>query len=147
MLGGNKVPMPTREAQRAYQREWIAERRAEWIRENGPCTLCGSDEDLEVDHENPADKKIPVRSLWGMSPTNPCRIAELAKCRVLCKVCHLKKSSTEKARGVKNGQAKLTVAQAAQIRESTESWGKIGHLFPVCKTQFYLVRRGEDFAV
>ena len=80
-----------------------------------------------------------------MSETNPRRIAELAKCRVLCHECHLKKSLTERAKGEKNGQAKLTPDQVRQIRDSSESWGKIGHMFPVSKTQFYRVRRGVKY--
>ena len=139
------MPMATREAQREYQNSWVQARRAKWLSENGPCVLCGSDLDLQVDHIDPATKEIHVATLWGMSEKNPKRVAELAKCRVLCAECHLVKSKTEKLKGCAVPCAKLTPEQVHQIRGSTESWYRIGHLFPVSKCQFYKVRRGETY--
>lgn len=89
------MPMATSEEQREYQRRWIAKRRQEWIDANGPCAWCGSEENLEVDHADRTTKKIPVRALWSMSPANPRRIAELAKCQVLCHPCHVDKTWSE----------------------------------------------------
>lgn len=106
------MPYKSRDDLRAYQLQWVKARRAAWIAENGPCAVCKGDEDLEVDHTDPALKEIPVARVWGMSECNPRRIAELAKCRVLCAACHLRKSNTEKARGADNGAFKRAQAQS-----------------------------------
>lgn len=78
--------MPYRDAavNRAYQREWLRKRRRQWIKDNGPCEICNSFVDLEVDHINP-ELKIDHR-VWSWSKQR--REAELAKCRVLCEKCH-----------------------------------------------------------
>ena len=83
------------EAKLAYQREWIRKRREAWIQENGPCAKCGSSEDLQCDHVDPKEKELEPAALWGMSPKNPKRVVELAKCQVLCYSCHREKSNDE----------------------------------------------------
>jgi 5-methylcytosine-specific restriction endonuclease McrA len=60
-------------------------RRELWVIENGPCQLCGSWENLEVDHRNREDKFS--HRIW--SYTEEKRAEELAKCRVLCRSCHI----------------------------------------------------------
>lgn len=80
------------EYQRQYQRQWVAKRRQDWIDEHGPCAKCGSNDRLEVDHVDFSQKSMNVSAVWGMSPKNPKRIAELAKCQVLCHPCHLEKT-------------------------------------------------------
>lgn len=82
------MPYADPEQQRIYQREWIAERRAAWIAANGPCAACGSDDRLEVDHIDPAQKV--THRVWSWAPER--LAAELAKCQVLCRECHRKKS-------------------------------------------------------
>ena len=90
---------------KAYQNRWLAERRMTWIKENGPCKHCGTWDNLEVDHINPAKKKYPAAKLW--SRRKSFRDRELAKCQVLCKSCHLKKSILEsKVRNKKNNKKK-----------------------------------------
>jgi hypothetical protein len=49
------MPMATREEQRAYQREWYARRRAEYLT-GMICVDCHSPDDLELDHRDPATK-------------------------------------------------------------------------------------------
>jgi 5-methylcytosine-specific restriction endonuclease McrA len=85
----------TGDAKRAYQRAWMARRRDGWIRENGPCAWCGSEEQLEVDHIDPGTKLIQPRDIW--SRRADVRAGELAKCQVLCRQCHIEKSAAEKA--------------------------------------------------
>jgi 5-methylcytosine-specific restriction endonuclease McrA len=80
---------------RAYQKAWKARRRQQWIDENGPCVDCGSWERPEVDHKVRKGKAYHPSDLWGMSLTNPRRIAELAKCVVRCHWCHLAKTAQE----------------------------------------------------
>jgi len=104
------MPMRTREEQRAYQLAWIKKRRQDWIDANGPCQLCDSTEDLEVDHINPATKRMHVSSIWSLALTNPKRIAELAKCQVLCRVCHLDKTGFD-----------ITEMQTKPIKHGTEN--------------------------
>ena len=50
--------MNRKEYIRNYQRKWMAKRRAEWLKNNGPCVQCNSWENLEVDHINPKTKII-----------------------------------------------------------------------------------------
>jgi 5-methylcytosine-specific restriction endonuclease McrA len=73
--------------QREYNRLWVAKRRADWLAENGPCKNCGSWESLEVDHIDRTQKIS--HSVWSWSEAR--RLAELAKCQVLCHDCHLEK--------------------------------------------------------
>jgi 5-methylcytosine-specific restriction endonuclease McrA len=74
--------------QREFNRRWIAERKATWIKKNGPCVKCGSDKDLEVDHIDPATKTSHNVWSWTLERRN----AELVKCQVLCYECHLNKT-------------------------------------------------------
>jgi 5-methylcytosine-specific restriction endonuclease McrA len=85
--------MNRKEYIKEYQRNWMKQRRLEWVNANGPCKSCGSDENLEVDHIDPSLKRNHVSRLWS------CRVEvrekELAKCQVLCYNCHLKKTISE----------------------------------------------------
>src|SRR3954462_3884131 len=83
------------EQKRQYQLKWIKDRRQSWIDANGPCNICGSYESLEVDHIDSSTKLLNPSRLWSLNPKNPRRIAELAKCQVLCQVCHSNKSISE----------------------------------------------------
>ena len=96
------------EKKRAYQREYTARRRQAWFDEHGPCEICGSSDDLEADHRDPATKVLPTTVLWNMAPDNPKRVAELAKCRALCAPCHWEKTRTEYRKGEAMVNAKLT---------------------------------------
>ena len=77
--------------QRKVQREWIATRRRKWLTANGPCNICGSWSQLEVDHIDPTTKID--HKVWSWTEIR--RLAELAKCQVLCRTCHLKKTMAE----------------------------------------------------
>jgi 5-methylcytosine-specific restriction endonuclease McrA len=81
----------TREEASARIAELQRRRRAEWFRENGPCVGCGSDEDLQVDHRDRAQKVSS--NFWTWSAER--RAAELAKCQVLCEPCHKEKTRLE----------------------------------------------------
>ena len=84
--------MPYRgEKQREYQRQWVAARRAEWIKIHGPCQRCGSWLGLEIDHIDPAKKERIISGIWSHAD----RDVELAKCQVLCHSCHLRKTAAE----------------------------------------------------
>lgn len=82
----NKDP----EKARAWMLAWINRRRQDWITENGPCAKCGSGEQLEIDHIDPALKSMQPSHLW--TRRKEIRDLELAKCQVLCKACHAAKT-------------------------------------------------------
>ncbi len=85
----------TSEKQRAYQRVWWRGRRAAWVALNGPCVKCGSHLNLEVDHIDPEAKVS--HKVWSWA--KPRREAELAKCQVLCRECHILKTHGERRHG------------------------------------------------
>jgi len=82
------MPYKDKKKQREYQRVWKDARRKKWLAENGPCVKCGSWRELEVDHIDPKTKTM--HRLWTYSEAR--RIAELAKCQILCRSCHKKKT-------------------------------------------------------
>lgn len=88
-----------RERQKAAQADWyqnvVKARRAEWLAKNGPCRKCGSSENLEVDHIDRSQKV--THRIWTWAEDK--RAAELAKCQVLCRVCHREKSVAENRQG------------------------------------------------
>lgn len=86
------MPMRTREEQREYQRKWVAARRAEFFKDK-ECIICGWDEDLELDHIDPATKV--ANSIWSWSKER--RNEEISKCQILCYSCHKKKTSKEQS--------------------------------------------------
>lgn len=85
------MPHKDADAANAFARAWRAKRRAEWVASRGgACEQCGSTTDLEVDHIDPATKLYNPGQVW--TARAEIREAELAKCQVLCKSCHLEKS-------------------------------------------------------
>jgi hypothetical protein len=129
------------ERQRAYQLKWITRRRDAWIAANGPCALCGSETNLEVDHTDPAAKAIPVSGLWSLAPARAA--AELAKCRVLCERCHAAKSATECFRGEKVATAKLVTTDITAIRASPLSPGTLAAIYGVHPSTIHRVLRRQ----
>jgi len=132
----------TGEKKREYQRQWMAARRAEWFAENGPCALCGSWDDLELDHVDPATKVHHV--VWSWSKAR--REAELAKCRALCETCHKAKSKTEVVRGEQNGAAKLTAQLVREIRVSDLPHRQIARMVGVDEKNIRLIRQRKIWA-
>lgn len=93
------MPYADPERQREYQRRWKAERRAKWIRENGPCIDCGTWEKLEIDHADASTKTS--HRIWSWSKVR--REAELVKCVVRCDPCHQVKSLAQDNPSYTNG--------------------------------------------
>jgi 5-methylcytosine-specific restriction endonuclease McrA len=76
-----------KEYMRAYQRQWVAARRAAFF-SGKTCATCGSTDKLELDH---IDRTTKVdHKVWSWSEVR--RSEELAKCQVLCRPCHEIKS-------------------------------------------------------
>lgn len=88
------MPMPTKESQREYNRRWIAGRRTSFF-SGKCCDSCGSLDRLELHHVDRANKVS--HAIWSWRKTK--QLEELAKCQVLCKVCH--KLETRKQFGYK----------------------------------------------
>lgn len=80
----------TGEAKTIYAREWVRRRRLDWFADK-VCAHCGSKNNLELDHIDPADKV--THKIWSWSDAR--RSEELAKCQALCESCHKKKTSQE----------------------------------------------------
>lgn len=138
------MPYKDPERQAKAQREWCAKRRAKWLTENGPCVRCGRATDLQVDHRDPG-KKISHR-IWSWAPAR--LAAELAKCQVLCGVCHRGKTAFEQ-RGEKNKTAKLTEADVRTMhaRAATGEPGlSIAKAFGISHRQAYRILKGERWA-
>lgn len=57
------------------------------------CVTCGSTTQLHVDHIDHMNKSFTIANSWGLSWDK--LIVELAKCQLLCKICHLTKSKAE----------------------------------------------------
>lgn len=120
----------TAEQMRAY----MAQRRAR-IREEltamlgGRCARCGSTDELEFDHVDPATKLFSIAS--GLDKPRAELLAEVAKCQLLCGVHHREKAMAEsqgihragssQARGERNGRAKVTEDIVRAIQGSSLS--------------------------
>jgi 5-methylcytosine-specific restriction endonuclease McrA len=84
-----------------YLRErYQSRRRAAIEKLGGRCSHCGSSAELEIDHVNRLDKLYSLDELRVKS--DEVFWAEMAKCQLLCKPCHIIK--TAKERGYVIGQ-------------------------------------------
>lgn len=59
----------------------------------GSCVVCQATDQLELDHKNPQTKSFTIAS--GLDKPKDVLLAEVNKCQLLCKDCHLKKTVTE----------------------------------------------------
>lgn len=139
------MPYKDRETQRAYQREWRAQRRAEYFKDKC-CVLCYSTDRLELDHIDP-EHKISHR-IWSWSSQR--REEELLKCRVLCFQCHLIKSKTEHAKGVQQPNHKLSEAEILEIRGLFDTGGYskrgLGRLYRVSDHTIRQILKGTTWS-
>ena len=104
------------EGRRAYQRQWMRDRRAEAVAAfGGRCRQCGSVERLQFDHIDPATKT--TNAIWAMGKAK--REAELAKCQLLCAACHAAKTRAE----MRVLTAKrVETRRRSEPRETYEQW-------------------------
>lgn len=86
------------------------ERRKAWLAANGPCVKCQSAVRLEVHHIDLAEK-ISHR-VWSWS--EPRRTAELVKCEVLCRRCHVQAHTVAHGRGGYDRGCRCDVCRAAK---------------------------------
>lgn len=105
------------------------------------CTVCKSSKKLELDHKNPGEKID--HKIWSWSKKR--QEVELAKCQVLCATCHKDKSKGEKARGERNGHAKLDWGKVHRIRTRGENAAALAEELGVNRSQIFKVRRGDTW--
>jgi 5-methylcytosine-specific restriction endonuclease McrA len=92
--------MRDKQKRRDWMRNKARERRKAYIDENGPCQICGSSIDLEIDHKDRNQKTFNISWLW-LRPT--ALALELKKCWVLCSSCHLSKTKLESSKPIVHG--------------------------------------------
>lgn len=81
---------------REYRKNWRYKRWLEVCEHlGGKCAECGSTDQLQVDHIDPATNVDQVCSIWLLSRERLER--ELPLCQLLCAPCHHVKSSAERA--------------------------------------------------
>jgi len=120
-----------------YINNYLKIRRNKFFRDK-TCVLCGSTENLELDHINP-EEKITHR-VWGWSKER--REEELSKCQVLCYICHKKKSQLDKC----NNQRHFSDEQIRYIRNSDKTGVKLAKEFSVHKTTIYGIIKRKRYA-
>jgi hypothetical protein len=87
------MPFKDRQKKKEYQRQWYARNRAEFFA-GKRCERCGSTHEMELHHQDPS-QKISCR-FWSWKKER--REAEIAKCIVLCRVCHQEHHAEERRR-------------------------------------------------
>lgn len=98
-MGKGSYASWTAEERSAYMRPYAMARyekkRLELINSlGGQCAHCGSMDKLEFDHIDPDTKLANVTDLIT-SGTWESVLAELAKCQLLCRICHIEKTRSE----------------------------------------------------
>lgn len=88
----------TGQQKRDYDRRYVAQRRADFFADK-TCVQCGTTEDLQLDHIDPSTKV--EHRIWTWSAAR--REVELAKCQVLCRPHHEKKTARENSRPIPHG--------------------------------------------
>lgn len=87
---------------RVYMLNRYHEKRKQAVeRLGGKCVDCGSTENLEFDHEDSETKAFDVAKIWSYKQER--FEAELAKCVLRCKSCHIEKSRQFDWRRVDHG--------------------------------------------
>lgn len=82
------------EYHRVYQLERYHRRRAEAIRKlGGKCAICGSEDNLEIDHIDYHTKSFNLAKMWSANEVDFQN--EISKCQVLCRTHHMEKSVEE----------------------------------------------------
>lgn len=79
---------------RDYQKRRYHKRRSEALQRLGnKCAVCGSQEEMEIDHIDFTNKSFSVSRLWGVTESK--FWDEIKKCQILCKFHHQEKTIGE----------------------------------------------------
>lgn len=85
----------------AYMLQRYHDRRNAAIKElGGVCIVCGSTDNLEIDHIDPKTKTMSISKMWSCSKEK--YMAEIKLCQLLCYTHHRIKTSAE--RSVEHGK-------------------------------------------
>jgi hypothetical protein len=140
------MPFADREQKNKYQRDLVAQRRAEWFAANGPCVDCGTWENLRVDHVDATTKVTHRVFTWSATR----REAELAKCAVRCHPCHVVKTSRcgeiPSRAGEQNGYAKITEEIVRAVRSSSLSARELGEIYRLHWATISKIRKRQRWA-
>lgn len=114
-----------RDAYNAYMREYMQrrylEKRRRWLALlGGQCVLCGSRDDLQIDHKEARLKSFDISS--GFSRAETRTLDELKKCQVLCRSCHIAKHAT--AKGTHGTLSAFRHCKCAECRSAKASYMK-----------------------
>lgn len=85
--------MTTAEYHRRYYRERRRQPMIDYL--GGKCVDCGTTNDLQFDHDDPATKLFDIKA--NMTLNNPKVRSELDKCVLRCRQHHREKTSRERA--------------------------------------------------
>lgn len=110
------MPFKDKAKQRAAQREWARKKRAkvgqaaakdkqrkklqgivfEHLKDH-PCVICGRSDPilLEFDHLDRTTKHLSIANMVGRTYGEDRIRAEMAKCQVLCVICHRRKTAKQ----------------------------------------------------
>lgn len=90
----NKNKEQYNEYMREYMKRRYHKKRAEAIDFlGGKCVVCGSIENIELDHIDPDLKSIDIAKVWTYSKEK--FWIEVKKCQLLCNECHLEKHKSQ----------------------------------------------------
>ncbi len=106
------MPYKDKAKRKEYARLWMAQRRLEFFVDKC-CVICGSIEDLELDHKDPTQKV--THRIWSWSLKR--RETELAKCQVLCKIHHIQKTKNTDSRYHQSSLHALNEEKVSEIRQ------------------------------
>lgn len=118
----------------------------------GQCAHCMSVSNLQIDHIDAAQKSFEIATHWWR-PWDVL-LAELTKCQLLCKQCHVKKSRSEgsftknKARGERVNHAKLTASAVRLIRSAHQDGAtetELAERFGVTRRNINMVVKRETW--
>lgn len=88
------------------QHRYLVKRRADAKAHlGGVCKVCGTDRDLQFDHIDPMTKVAAIANAIAWHWSWERLLVELAKCQLLCRPHHLKKSIREGSLATYNKQA------------------------------------------
>ena len=80
---------------REYSKKYYRRKMDEYIKLlGGKCVKCQETSNLEFDHIDPKTKEFSIGKMKGISQTR--MKAELIKCQLLCRSCHLEKTLSGK---------------------------------------------------
>jgi hypothetical protein len=132
---------------RCYNRIWLKARRDAYLSANGPCVKCGSAEDLEIDHIDPSQKV--THRIWSWRKER--RDVELAKCQIICKECHKRKTAIDirpMLQKLKSPRRKLNrgdIVSMFRYRWCGYSQREIAGIFKIAKRTLEQILQGTSY--